>query len=200
MYTYLALGDSYTIGEQVPLEDNFPYQTVRMLRERNIEVADPVIIARTGWTTDELTKAVLEEGVKEQFSFVTLLIGVNNQYRGRDIMNYRTELLALIQQALHFANGKPDHVFVLSIPDWGVTPFASDRDRNQVAKEIDAFNKAKKEIAEEHGVVFIDITESTRANGTKTEYLTEDALHPSSKEYTIWAERLVPYVAHALKG
>ena len=200
MYTYLALGDSYTIGEQVPLEDNFPYQTVRMLRERNIEVADPVIIARTGWTTDELTKAVLEEGVKEQFSFVTLLIGVNNQYRGRDIMNYRTELLALIQQALHFANGKPDHVFVLSIPDWGVTPFASDRDRNQVAKEIDAFNKAKKEIAEEHGVVFIDITESTRANGTKPEYLTDDALHPSSKEYTIWAERLVPYVAHALKG
>ena len=142
MYTYLALGDSYTIGELVPMHDNFPHQAVRLLRKQHIEVADPVIIATTGWTTDELAASIREHNLKETFSFVTLLIGVNNQYRGRSIENYQQEFLQLLNQAIAFAGDKPGNVIVLSIPDWGVTPFAEDRDRQKIANEIDRYNAA----------------------------------------------------------
>lgn len=199
MYTYLALGDSYTIGEQVPMDENFPYQTVKLLRNEKVEVADPVIVAKTGWTTDELAMALREEGIKETFSFVTLLIGVNNQYRGRELDNYKQEFIQLLDQAIVFANGHTQNVFVLSIPDWGVTPFAHDRDRAKVAQEIDAYNAANKEITQAHKCHYIDITDSTRANGTRAEYLAEDGLHPSGKEYAIWAERLAPQIVKTLK-
>jgi lysophospholipase L1-like esterase len=200
MYTYLALGDSYTIGEQVHMEENFPYQTVALLREQKLDVAAPVIVAKTGWTTDELAMAIREHNINETFSFVTLLIGVNNQYRGRDLDNYKEEFMQLLDQAIVFANGHPRHVFVLSIPDWGVTPFAADRDRAQVAKEIDAYNKAKKEITEAHKCHYLDITDSTRQNGTTEAFLAEDKLHPSGKEYSVWAERLAPIIAKTLKA
>jgi lysophospholipase L1-like esterase len=200
MYSYLALGDSYTIGEQVPMSENFPHQTVALLKEQKIDVADPVIIARTGWTTDELQMAILEEGIKETFSFATLLIGVNNQYRGRDVDNYRQEFTDLLNGAINFANGHARHVFVLSIPDWGVTPFAADRDREQVAGEIDAYNAANKEITLAHKCQWLDITDSTRKNGQTPEYLAEDGLHPSGREYGVWAERLAPMIVQTLKG
>jgi len=200
MYSYLALGDSYTIGEQVPLQENFPYQTAKLLRDHKIEVADPVIVAKTGWTTDELAMAIREEGIKETFSFVTLLIGVNNQYRGRALDNYRQEFMQLLDQAVVFANGHTRHVFVLSIPDWGVTPFAGDRDLSKIAQEIDAYNHANKEIALAHKCNYLDITDSTRKNGTQAGFLAGDGLHPSGKEYGIWAERLAPLIAKVLKG
>ncbi|MCD6011459.1 MAG: lysophospholipase L1-like esterase [Flavipsychrobacter sp.] len=199
MYTYLALGDSYTIGEQVPMHDNFPHQAVKLLKQRHIEVADPVIIATTGWTTDELAASIREHNIRETFSFVTLLIGVNNQYRGRSIDNYRDEFLALLNQAIAFADNKPEHVIVLSIPDWGVTPFAEGRDKQKVAKEIDDYNAACKEIALAHKCQYIEITESTRQNGQNPEYIVADKLHPSGKEYAIWAERLTAVVAKTLK-
>lgn len=200
MYTYLALGDSYTIGEQVSLHENFPYQTVGLLREDSMDIADPVIIATTGWTTDELATSIREHNITDTFSIVTLLIGVNNQYRGRDIENYMEEFTSLLHQAIAFAKGKAEHVFVLSIPDWGVTPFAEDRDRVQVAKEIDAYNQAKKQIAEANGCAYIDITDSTRVNGNNPDFLAEDKLHPSGKEYTVWASRLAPVITKALKS
>lgn len=191
MNTYLALGDSYTIGEQVPFEENFPNQTVALLRQQNIEVTEPVIIATTGWTTDELLAAIREKSLNESFSFVSLLIGVNNQYRGRTLENYQEEFRQLLTQAIHFANGHADKVFVLSIPDWGVTPFAEGKDRIAIATEIDAYNAAARVITEAHNSHFIDITDSTRSNGTKEDFLVEDKLHPSGKEYAIWAERFV---------
>lgn len=200
MYSYLALGDSYTIGEQVPLLENFPFQTVKLLRQQNIEVSDPVIVAKTGWTTDELAQALREEGIKETFSFVTLLIGVNNQYRGRALENYQQEFTQLLNQSIAFANGHTHRVTVLSIPDWGVTPFAHDRDRNKVAQEIDAYNAANKALTQAYKCNYLDITESTRANGNHQEYLAEDGLHPSGKEYAVWAERLAPVVMHSLKS
>ena len=200
MYTYLALGDSYTIGEQVPMAENFPHQTVALLKNAHIEVAAPVIIATTGWTTDELAQAIREHSLQETFSFVTLLIGVNNQYRGRDVTNYKTEFVQLLDQAIQFANGKNEHVFVLSIPDWGVTPFAEGKDRNQIAQEIDAYNTANKTITEGHNCHYIEITESTREHGNKKEYLAEDGLHPSGEEYAIWAGRLAPIIEKVLKG
>lgn len=200
MYTYLALGDSYTIGEQVPLHENFPYQTVGLLREYSMDIADPVIIATTGWTTDELAASIREHNITDTFSIVTLLIGVNNQYRSRDIDNYKEEFTSLLHQAIAFAKGKAEHVFVLSIPDWGVTPFAEDRDRAQVAKEIDAYNQAKKQIVEANGCAYIDITDSTRENGNNPDFLAEDKLHPSGKEYAVWASRLAPVITKALKS
>lgn len=199
MYTYLALGDSYTIGELVPMSENFPYQLVRMLRKEHVDVADPVIIAKTGWTTDELAESIREHNITDTFSFVTLLIGVNNQYRGRDVENYKQEFTQLIDQAIGFAGGNANHVFVVSIPDWGVTPFAEGKDRAQVAKEIDAYNAAKKSIAEEKKCHFTEITESTRHNGNNALYLAEDKLHPSAKEYEIWATKLLPQIVIGLK-
>lgn len=191
MLTYLALGDSYTIGELVPMEQNFPSQTVQLLRAKGIDIADPVIVATTGWTTDELAAAISERNIQGTYSWVTLLIGVNNQYRGRSLENYEEEFTSLLNQAIAFAGGNRHHVIVLSIPDWGVTPFAHDRDRQQIAQEIDAYNQAKERLTLAGGCHYIEITESTRANGTIPEFLAEDGLHPSGKEYAIWAEKVV---------
>jgi lysophospholipase L1-like esterase len=199
MYTYLALGDSYTIGELVPMQENFPHQLVDELKKEHIEVAAPVIIAKTGWTTDELAMAIREHNISETFSFVTLLIGVNNQYRGRDVENYKQEFTELLNGAIAFANNDPNRVFVVSIPDWGVTPFAEGKDRAAVAKAIDEYNAAKKEITGEKKCHFVEITESTRKNGTNALFLAEDKLHPSGREYGIWATKLAPLVRIALK-
>jgi len=199
MYSYLALGDSYTIGEQVPVKENFPNQAVQLLRKQNIEVADPMIIATTGWTTDELAASIREHNIKETFSFVSLLIGVNNQYRGRSVESYKEEYTQLLNTAIAFANNKPEDVFVLSIPDWGATPFADGRDKEKIAYEIDAYNAACKQITLAHKCHFIDITPSTRENGHKTEYVAGDGLHPSAKEYTIWSEMLADEVRKTLK-
>lgn len=198
MYTYLALGDSYTIGEQVPATDNFPNQTTRMLRSSGIEVTDPVIIATTGWTTDELAASIREHNIRDTFSFVTLLIGVNNQYRGRSIQNYEEEFLQLLNTAIAFAGNNTNRVFVLSIPDWGVTPFATDRDGAKVASEIDAYNASCRRIALANGCHHLDITDSTRVHGNDAEYLVADELHPSGKEYAIWAERLTKLIKEEL--
>lgn len=199
MYTYLALGDSYTIGEQVPMADNFPHQTVELLKKQNFDVAAPVIIAKTGWTTDELAMAIQEHNITDTFSFVSLLIGVNNQYRSRDIDNYKQEFTQLLDQAIMFAGGEAENVFVLSIPDWGVTPFADGKDRSEIAKEIDAYNGANKEITESHKCHYIEITESTRRNGSNALFLADDKLHPSGKEYEVWAVKLANEVANHLK-
>lgn len=187
---YLALGDSYTIGEQVPPEESFPYQTAALMRQKGEPFGDPEIIAVTGWTTDELEAGIAAAQPKGPYDFVTLLIGVNNQYRGRHVENYREEFKVLLEKAIHFANLEHSRVVVLSIPDWGVTPFAEGRDRVKIAEEIDHFNRAARDICQARGVDFIDITCSTRENGSHTEYLASDGLHPSGKEYAIWAKKL----------
>ena len=201
MLSYLALGDSYTIGERVPAKENFPHQTAAILRKKGVPVSDPVIIATTGWTTDELATAVRERGLQETFDLVTLLIGVNNQYRGRDLENYTEGFSGLLDTAIRYANGHARRVFVLSIPDWGVTPFGhkSGRDCRQIAAVIDAYNAAAKRISEAQRASFLDITDSTRANGCKKDYLAEDGLHPSGKEYAVWAKRLSGLIAETLE-
>jgi lysophospholipase L1-like esterase len=198
MYTYLALGDSYTIGEQVSSSDNFPHQATALLGKKGIRVADPVIIATTGWTTDELAASIREHNITDTFSFVSLLIGVNNQYRGRSIDNYRAEYEQLLNTAIRYAGGRQEHVFVLSIPDWGATPFAEGRDRQQIAKEIDEYNTACREITIAHGCHFIDITPGTRTNAAKPGFLAGDGLHPSGLEYALWAKQLSEEVEHSL--
>ncbi len=200
MLRYLAIGDSYTIGEQVAHEQNFPNQTARLLNTiYALQVHHPEIIAITGWTTDELMAAIREKNMQDVFDFVTLLIGVNNQYRGRSVEDYEPEFSALLETAIHFAGGRPDKVFVLSIPDWGVTPFAADRDAQQIAEAIDRYNAANSRIAKAAGCPYLDITESSREHGTDPRYVAEDGLHYSGKEYEAWAMRLAPMIAAAFR-
>ena len=193
--SYLALGDSYTIGEQVLPKESFPFKTIQLLNNiSDNSFDDPEIIARTGWTTDELQAAINAAGISKKFDLVSLLIGVNNQYRGRSLDEYKLQFENLLKQAIDFADKKNNHVFVLSIPDWGVTPFANGRNRKTIAKEIDDYNEAAENICKQYGVVFIDITDSQRIDGHQPEFLAEDLLHPSGKEYAKWAEKLVSYL------
>ena len=197
-YTYLALGDSYTIGEQVESKDNFPNQVVAILNKKGVDFSDPIIVARTGWTTDELADAISKAELRTSYDFVTLLIGVNNQYRGRTVAGYIQELESLLQKAIQFAGNDTTRVIVLSIPDWGVTPFANDRNRQQIAKEIDTFNTANKQVSENYKVHYLDITPGTKEAGKDTSLLTSDGLHPSAKEYSRWAERIATIIENKL--
>ena len=195
--TYLAIGDSYTIGEQVPAKDNFPNQVYSLMKKDFSDFTEPRIIAKTGWTTDELEKGIIAadktEPLQASYDFVSLLIGVNNQYRGRTVENYKPEFEELLKKAIRFAGNKANHVVVVSIPDWGVTPFAKGRDRNKIAKEIDAYNAAAKEITEKYTIHYIDITPWTREAATDNSLLAADGLHPSGKEYKRWAERIAEF-------
>lgn len=191
---YLALGDSYTIGEAIALQENFPHQLVKNLADKNILFDAPLIIAQTGWTTSELIEAISQKAIKSTFDLVTLLIGVNNQYRGLDIMEYEKQFDELLKQAIEFAGGNKDHVIVLSIPDWGVTPFAVDRDKNKISEEIDAFNDINKKISNNHQVHYVDITPGSRLAKTDNSLLASDGLHPSAIEYKRWSNLVLPVV------
>ncbi len=197
-YSYLALGDSYTIGEQVAFAENFPNQTVLQLRKAGFTFSAAEIIAKTGWTTDELDAAIDVANILKQYDIVSLLIGVNNQYRGRSVNNFKIEFEHLLQRAIQFAGNKPHRIFVLSIPDWGVTPFADGRDRKQIADEIDVFNAVCQTSAEAFQTNFINITVSQRADGNKTAFLAPDGLHPSGKEYKKWADKLTDAILKQL--
>ena len=189
-YTYLALGVSYTIGEQVLITESFPYQTVQLLRQQNLSFFAPEIVAKTGWTTDELQTAINETIFLKKYDFVSLLIGVNNQYRGRDLEEYKFQFQELLQKAIGFTGNTLENVFVLSIPDWGVTPFAKERDIEKIATEIVLYNNACKEITEAMGCHFIEITPLQRMNSNESGMLAEDGLHPSALEYAKWAKKL----------
>ncbi len=198
-FTFQALGDSYTIGESVPATENFPNQTVQLLKKAGYDFESPEIIAKTGWTTDELQGAIQQQQFRSSYDFVTLLIGVNNQYRGRSVEEYKPEFESLLLQAIQFAGNNPDHVIVLSIPDWGATPFAADRDRKQIAKEIDAFNEANKNISKIYKVNYLNITPGTREAAGDLSLVATDGLHPSGKEYSRWADQLKIIIQSLLK-
>ena len=182
-YSYLALGDSYTIGQSVLPSENFPTQTVQLLNQQNYNFKSPEILATTGWTTDELQTNINNHVFTPPYDFVSLLIGVNNQYRGRTVENYKPEFESLLKQAIQFAGGNANRVIVVSIPDWGVTPFANGRDRAQIAKEIDDYNAANRYISEIYKVHYIDITPGSREAATDPSLVAGDGLHPSAKEY-----------------
>lgn len=196
-YTYLALGDSYSIGESVAPGDNFPNQVTAMMGGQGIAFEPARIIAKTGWTTDELETGIVAADAAKPllpaYDFVSLLIGVNNQYRGRPTANYEIEFEELIRKSIRFARGKAEHVVVVSIPDWGVTPFASGRDRERIAREIDEYNFVNKEIARRYHIYYIDITAWTREAATDPSLLAADGLHPSGKEYKRWAEQVTAF-------
>lgn len=193
---YLALGDSYTIGESVSEQERWPDQLARLLQAEGIHT-EVTIIARTGWTTSELWEGIQARQIQPPYDLVSLLVGVNNQYRGYSIDEYREQFTFLLNKAIEYAGGKPERVIVLSIPDWGVTPFAADRDTERIAQEIDAFNSVNREESERAGVRYIDVTPISRMATDEASLIAEDGLHPAGKMYALWAEQVLP-VARAI--
>ena len=198
IHSYLALGDSYTIGQSVAISDRFPNQVVKILQTDNIHISDPKIIATTGWTTHNLIAALDADPPQNNYSFVSLLIGVNNQYQGRTINEYKAEFTLLLNRAISYAGNNKSRVFVLSIPDYSVTPFAASSDTARIAREIDAFNQVNKDISTFAGVKWIDITGISREAKSDPLLIAGDGLHPSGKQYSRWANLLAPLMKQAL--
>ncbi len=196
--TWLALGDSYTIGQSVTEADRFPAQTANLLKQNGIKIGTPDYIATTGWTTDALSNAI-EAQQPVAHDVVTLLIGVNDQYQRHDTTGYRQRFTSLLNRSIQLANGKKEQVFVLSIPDYSVTPFAANNDTAQIRREIGWFNAINKNVTEQYGVAWLDITPSTQEALTDRSLLAADGLHPSALEYKKWALRLVPMMQPLLK-
>jgi lysophospholipase L1-like esterase len=194
--SFLALGDSYTIGEGLPETGRWPVQLAAHLHAQGIAIEGPQVIARTGGTTDELSAAMDDAALHPPYALVTLLIGVNNQYRGRPLDEYRAQFGTLLARAVTLAGHDARRVIVVSIPDWGVTPFArgEGRDALQVAQQIDAFNAAAREAADEAHARFVDVTGLSRAPDVRG-LLTADGLHPSGEQYQRWTDAIAP-IAH----
>lgn len=196
---FLALGDSYTIGESVEEAERWPVQLAALLWAEGFDVAAPEIIARTGWTTGELSSAIDQANPQGPYDLVSLLVGVNNQYRGLSTALYRVEFSVLLKRAIAFAGRDPKRVIVLSIPDWGVTPFAADRDRAQVAAEIDRFNHINRDETEMAGAHYVDVTLISRRAADEPHLIAADGLHPSRQMYTEWAALVFPIACDVLR-
>ena len=195
---YLALGDSYTIGESVSEDARWPNQLANLLQARGI-AAEVTIIARTGWTTDELWQGIQASKLEAPYDLVSLLIGVNNQYRGHDINDYREQFIFLLSKSIEYASGDPNRTIVLSIPDWGVTPFAKGRDSGRIAKEIQAFNLVNREESEKAGVHYVDVLPASCEASKDMSLVASDGLHPSGKMYSEWARLAYPEALKALE-
>lgn len=198
----LCLGDSYTVGEGIPQEDSWPYQLVHALRKRDVPVASPVLVAKTGWTSQELLGALEETPPEAPYDLVSLMVGVNDQYRGRSVSDYTRDFEALLSQAIVLAGGRSERVFVLSIPDWSVTPYAKietpDRDAETIVDEIKALNAITARICYQQTIHYIHVTEMSRDARRGELYRAPDGLHYSRKMYTHWVEHLFPRVFNTL--
>jgi len=197
---YLALGDSYTIGQSVLVSDRFPVQTAKYLSAQGLKFDAPEIIAQTGWTTSNLISTLdFAAPLKSSYDIVTLLIGVNNQYQGRSKQEYTDQFLLLLNRAVLYAANNKKRVIVLSIPDYSVTPFASGSNKALIAREIDSFNVINKTITTNAGINYLDITPASRLAANDKTLIATDGLHPSGLQYKLWAEGLVPIIKNALK-
>ncbi len=198
---YLALGDSYTIGEAVDESQRWPEQLRQALRDKGLHLAPPRIIAQSGWTTGELQEALAAAKPEPPFDLVTLLIGVNNQYRGLSLDAYGEEFEQLLQQAIHFAAGHAERVVVVSIPDYGLTPFVKEKgkDPNKIASELDEFNLRAAQLTRRYRSRWVDVTPTSRRYGSQAAMLAEDQLHPSGKMYALWSQLIVPHAQAALQ-
>lgn len=199
VYNYLALGDSYTIGESIPLYKSFPYQAVQLLRNKEYNFNAPEIIAKTGWTTDELLDAINKSTLLPKYDFVTLSIGVNNQYRGRDAIEYKQQYEEILKKAIDLANSKKDHVIVISIPDYSVTAHAQSMDTEKISREIEVFNSINKALSIQFKVQYVDVTTNLKMAKNDPSLIANDGLHPSEKEYAKWAKKIMELITSQLK-
>ncbi len=190
--TYLALGDSYTIGQSVEINDRYPMQLIQRLRAENLDYTTPDIIAVTGWTTADLLSAMPGKTPNPAYNAVSLLIGVNNQYQHLSQEEYRIQFTELLHQSIRLAGDRPSHVIILSIPDYSVTPFAKGRDTSFIAAQIDSFNIINREVAAAYHVHYIDVTGESRRAAADPSLIAPDNLHFSGKEYAIWAAMMEP--------
>jgi lysophospholipase L1-like esterase len=186
---FLALGDSYTIGESVAEDQRWPVRLLASLRKKGYSSGEVKIIATTGWRTDDLIKAIDNVKPPKDYDLVSLLIGVNNQYQGKSLEVYTAEFQALLDIATEHAGGDKRKLFVLSIPDYGFTPFGSAR-QPAITREIDAFNKVNKSLTEKSGISYIDITGISRRGLKDPPLVAEDGLHPSGKMYALWVRKI----------
>ena len=200
VFRTLHLGDSYTIGECVGPDQSWPIQLKRRLSLSGEGLVEPTIIAQTGWTTQDLLHVLSQNELDSRFDLVSLLIGVNNQYQGLPLEDYRVDFRLLMQKSIHYAGGNPARVVVLSIPDWGETPFSSVKDPGDIRRMIDGFNKINKEETQEIGAHWIDITSTSRRIGSEPSMIANDQLHPSAKQYTVWVDLIIPTVQRILLG
>ncbi len=198
-YTYLALGDSYTIGTSVEESARWGLQLADLLRKKGVLVQNPDILAQAGWTTTNLLNALAANPTKARYDLVSLLIGVNNQYQGKSLEAYQSELGTLLKTAIDKAGGAPQRVFMLSTPDWGVTPFAAGEDRARITREIDQFNARASALCAQLGVAFIDITPISRTAYGDASLMASDQLHFSGKMYGLWAEKAAGPVEKLLR-
>jgi len=196
-FRHLALGDSYTIGEKVPVKNRWPNQLAKLLEAEDIQT-EVTIIAHTGWTVDELWQGIQAAPPEGTYDLVTLLIGVNDQYRAYPVDGYREDFRFMLGKAIEYAGGNPDHVVVLSIPDWGFTPFAATRDTEPISRQIDEFNAVNLEETRSAGAHYVDVTLISRMGMDDFELLAGDRLHPSGKMYAMWAEKTFPVVRDIL--
>lgn len=196
--SYLALGDSYTIGEGVPVYHSFPYQLVQMLRSKELRVSAAEIVAKTGWTTGELIYGLNQTRLNAPYDFVTLLIGANNQYRGMSVYAYKSDLKRLLKTAVGLAADLSKRVVVMSIPDWGQTPFANNLDRRSISEQIGIFNSTNRSLVNDYGCSYLDITTNAPESAGNPEYLSADGLHPSEKAYQRWARLLTDLLISAI--
>ena len=199
-FRYLALGDSYTIGESVPSADRFPSQLVGLLRSEGLAFSEPEFVATTGWTTGDLIRAIRSYPFQSPYDLVTLLIGVNNQYQGRGLSEYARDFRTLLNQAIELAARRPARVITLSIPDYAYTHFASGSDITSISRMIDEFNMTNREITDELGCRYVSVTEESRMAREDETMIAADGLHYSGKEYAIWAKKLMLLVQSALRS
>ena len=192
--TYLALGDSYTIGESVAASERFSMQAVAFLKDSGLQINTPQIIAQTGWTTTDLLIALQRENPPKNFDLVTLLIGVNNQYQGKSIADYRSEFKTLVVKSIEYARDNKNHVIVLSIPDYSVMPFSKNLDKQKIAREIDDYNYINKQVCQQMGVTYLNVTAISREAATNKALIAEDGLHPSAEQYARWSALLAPLI------
>ena len=196
---YLALGDSYTIGESVAPKDRWSVQLAKLLENKGIK-SDVTIIARTGWTVKELWEGIQANPPEGTYDMVSLLIGVNDQYRGYPVDSYREDFRFMLRKAIEYAGGDPKRVVVLSIPDWGFTPFAAGRDTEPISQQIDEFNAVNFEETKAVGAYYVDVTIISRMAMDDFDLITGDRLHPSGKMYAMWAEKSLPVALEILSA
>lgn len=194
-YSFLAMGDSYTIGEGVEEEESWPVQLVERLRRRDFKMAYPKIVARTGWTTSDLIREVEEEiDVHRNFDLVSILIGVNNQYQKKSLSDFEEELREIFRKAINHSKRRERGVFAMSIPDYGVTPFGTEN-ADQIGRDINEFNRVIRKVADEYDIDFFYITPISREAATNPQLIAADSLHPSKVMYRYWVDEIIDEVA-----